>query len=240
VFALDEIGELLQRIQARQDAVKNVRAVETAEINLGIFKAQQALDIGTGTQIGGGRQRQTRHLRELFGEHRQTEIVGAEVVAPLAHAMRFVDRKQAEQSALEQRIHLRQKTAIGHALGGRVQQGDFAAQQTPLDVAGFFAGEGGVEEGGIHTRLVQRTHLVVHQCDQRRDHDGDAEASALACDGRDLVAQRFASTRGHQHQRIAPGRHMVDDGLLRAAKGVVAKNFAQDGEVGRHCGWMAF
>jgi hypothetical protein len=28
--------------------------------------------------------------------------------------------------------------------------------------------------------------------------------------------------------------------LLRAAKGVVAKNFAQDGEVGGHLGWMAF
>jgi hypothetical protein len=25
---------------------------------------------------------------------------------------------------------------------------------------------------------------------------------------------------------------MVNDGLLRAAKGIVAKNFAQDGEVG--------
>jgi hypothetical protein len=27
---------------------------------------------------------------------------------------------------------------------------------------------------------------------------------------------------------------MVDDGLLRAAKGFVAKNFSQNGQVGRH------
>jgi hypothetical protein len=32
---------------------------------------------------------------------------------------------------------------------------------------------------------------------------------------------------------------MVNDGLLRAAKGVVAKNFTQDGEVGGHWGLSA-
>ncbi len=62
------------------------------------------------------------------------------------------------------------------------------------------------------------TDLVVHQRDQRRDHDGDAVACALACNGRDLVAQRFAPASGHEHQCIAPGGHMVDDGLLRARK----------------------
>ena len=33
---------------------------------------------------------------------------------------------------------------------------------------------------------------------------------------------------------------MVNDGLLRSAKGVVAKNFAQDREVGGHWGLTGF
>ncbi len=54
----------------------------------------------------------------------------------------------------------------------------------------------------------------------------------LPGDGGDLVAQRFAAAGGHQHQCIATGHHMFNDGLLRAAKVVVAKDFPQDGAAG--------
>ena len=79
---------------------------------------------------------------------------------------------------------------------------------------------------------MQGTHLVMHQRNQRRDDHRDAMPRLLPGDGRDLVAQRFAAAGGHQHQRIATGHHMRNDGLLRAAKLVVAKNFAQDGAAG--------
>src|SRR6218665_92288 len=64
---------------------------------------------------------------------------------------------------------------------------------------------GGVQEGRIAARLVQRTDLVVHQRNQRRDHDAHPAPLLLAHDGRHLVAQRLAAPGGHQHQRVATG-----------------------------------
>ena len=95
---------------------------------------------------------------------------------------------------------------------------------------GRLATQGGVEEGRFHAGLVQCANLVVHERDQRRDDDGDAMACALAGDGWNLIAQRLAATGGHQHQCVAATGHMVDDGRLRPAKLLVAKDLAQDGK----------
>ena len=75
---------------------------------------------------------------------------------------------------------------------------------------------------------MQRTDLVVHQCNQRRDNDGHAVACVLPGNRRNLIAQRLAAAGWHQHQRIAAFQYMVDDGRLRAAKVGIAKDFAQD------------
>lgn len=83
---------------------------------------------------------------------------------------------------------------------------------------------------------MQGADLVVHQRNQGRDHDGHAMPRLLARDGRDLVAQTLATAGGHQYQRIATGRHMFNDALLGATKRLVAKDFAQDGQMGRQTG----
>ncbi len=83
--------------------------------------------------------------------------------------------------------------------------------------------EAGVQVGGAHPVLDQRGHLVLHQRDERRDHDGGAGAQQ----GRDLIAQRFAAAGGHQHQRVSAARHVLDDGLLGATKALKAKDFLQ-------------
>ena len=46
----------------------------------------------------------------------------------------------------------------------------------------------------------------------------------LAQDGGHLVAQAFAPARGHQHQRVAAGGHLLDDVGLLTAEGGVAKD----------------
>ena len=89
--------------------------------------------------------------------------------------------------------------------------------------------ERGVEKGRLDPGLVQGADLVVHQRDQRRDHDRHAVARLLARDRGDLVAQAFAAARGHEHQRVAAVDNVVNDPGLRSAEGLVAKNLAQDG-----------
>jgi hypothetical protein len=86
----------------------------------------------------------------------------------------------------------------------------------------------GMDAGGAHAGFLQRRHLVLHQGDQRRDDDGGARPQQ----GRDLVAQRLAAARGHQHQGVAAGRDVLDDLRLPAAEGGIAEGVVEDGEGG--------
>ncbi len=141
--------------------------------------------------------------------------------------MRLVNREQAQQPALVQRgqqaLHARRVDALGRG----VQQREFVAQQLLFKLAAFVKALRGIEEGRRHAGLVQRADLVVHQRDQRRDHHRHAVAGLLPHDGRDLVAQRLAAARGHQHQRVAAAHHVVHDGFLRAPEAVVAEHLGQ-------------
>ena len=139
-------------------------------------------------------------------------------------------------AARKQCIKLRQKARRGQPLGRGVEQGDLAAQHALLHLVGFLTAEGGVEEGGGHAGLVQGAHLVVHQRDQRGDHDGHALAGLLAGYGRNLVAQAFAAASGHQHQGVVAGHHVLHDGLLGAAEPVVAEDLAKNLLGRQECG----
>ena len=63
----------------------------------------------------------------------------------------------------------------------------------------------------------------------------------MARNGRYLVAQAFATARGHQDESIAPINDVIHDGLLMTTEGSVAKDVLQDGKGGnrrhgRDCG----
>ena len=67
-------------------------------------------------------------------------------------------------------------------------------------------------------------NLVVHQGDERGDNDGNA----LAHQGGDLVAQRFAAAGGHQHEGAVALDNGVDDLGLVAAEVGIAEGVLQD------------
>ncbi|MEY4075145.1 MAG: hypothetical protein RJA29_2502 [Pseudomonadota bacterium] len=75
---------------------------------------------------------------------------------------------------------------------------------------------------------MQCAHLVVHECNERRHHNADAQARLLPRNGRYLVAQAFAATCRHQHQCVLPTLDMFDDVLLWPSEGFVAKNLPED------------
>ena len=142
--------------------------------------------------------------------------------------------------ALVQAVEQTQKARRGQPLGRGVQQRDGAGLQAQLHVLRLLPIERGVEKSGIDPGLVQRAHLVVHQRNQGRDHDRHAMPGLLAHDGRHLVAQRFAATRGHEHQRVPTAHDMLDDGLLRPAKLRVAKDIVQNKLAGGHSRYSFF
>ena len=83
---------------------------------------------------------------------------------------------------------------------------------------------GAVEKGCRHARLAQLHHLILHQRDQRRDHDGEP----IDEQRRQLVAERFAAAGRHHDQGIAAGEQVRDDLGLERTEGVVAEDRFQD------------
>lgn len=152
-------------------------------------------------------------------QHGELAVLRAEVVAPLRHAVRFVDGEQGDAATFQQRQEARGEQSFRC----HIQQVQIAREQGAFHPLGVFRIQGGVEEFGAYTELAQGFHLVLHQGDQRRHHDADAVAQQR----RDLVAQRLAATGGHQDQRVVADGDVFDNGLLGAAEIVVTEDAAE-------------
>ena len=63
---------------------------------LRLLQMQPVDDVLAGVRIGGGGERDARHMREQLGEPAELAIVGPEIMAPLADAMRLVDGEQRD------------------------------------------------------------------------------------------------------------------------------------------------
>ena len=202
---------------------------------MGIFKLQPFHDVSAGERIRRGRQCNARHLRVALVQHRERAVLGAKVVAPLAHAMGLINGKQAKLALLIKKVKLCQKPWRGQPLGRGVQQRDVPSTKALLHAIGGFATQAGIQKSGFDAGFMQRADLVVHERDQWRDHNAQAVPHALTRNGRNLVAQGFATPCGHEHQRIAAVGDVLDHRLLVSAKCGVAENFTQDGQcvVGR-------
>ena len=116
----------------------------------------------------------------------------------------------------------------GEPLRSDVDEVDLAGEQCRLDRAALVGPLRGVEVLGAHADCAERIHLVVHQRDERRDHE--PRAAAHECG--DLVAERLARPGGHEHEGVAPGHDAVDDLALPAPERLVAEHPLQHLERG--------
>ena len=105
--------------------------------------------------------------------------------------MRFVDREQCDVDARQPF-----QCALLHQPFWRdIQKLQFPSFQPALDIDHFIEGLRGVEEGSSDAGSFQGRHLILHQGDEGRYHDADTAPDKRG----DLVAQRLASARRHQH-----------------------------------------
>ena len=81
-----------------------------------------------------------------------------------------------------------------------------------------------VEEQGRHTKRSQLLYLVFHQRDERRK----INSKSIENQRRNLVAQRFAATGGHDGQRITPRQNVFDHFALIWAESIIAEGFFED------------
>ena len=78
----------------RDDGVADVGPVKAADEQARVLQLQPLDDVFAREGIGRGRERNARHLRVALVQQRERPVLGAEVMPPLAHAMRFVDGEQ--------------------------------------------------------------------------------------------------------------------------------------------------
>ena len=185
---------------------------------------QPLADLLAGAGIGGGGEGEAGDGGEAFGQHRQLQVFGPEIMAPLRHAMGFVDGEQG-QGELLQPI---EKARAQQPLWRHIKQIQLALLKGPPHGRRLRGFQRGVEGGGPHPGLAQALHLVLHQGDQGRHH----HPHPAAAQGRNLITERFATAGGHQHQGRAATHHVVHDLLLGATEGAVAEHLAQ------HLGWI--
>ena len=164
-------------------------------------------------------------LRQLGQELAELQILGPEVVAPLADAVGLVHGDERTVQIAEQGA----KTGEGQALGRDVNQLVLAAghgAQAPLALVRV---QGGGQIGGGQTALFQGGDLVVHQRDERRDDQGGTREQRAG----QLIHQALAATGG-RHQQQAAGLQQGFDRLALAGTEIFVSQLAQAGiQVGR-------
>ena len=126
--------------------------------------------------------------------------------------MGLVDGDQADVQRLKEPLETRE----GQALRSDVQYLDLALAGLVLDLVGLLGRQGAVQQPGGDAVGPETVHLVFHQGDEGRDHQGEP----LEAQGRELVAQRLAAAGGHQHQGVALGEHFGDDLFLEGQEPV--------------------
>ena len=134
-----------------------------------IAHAELARDVGA--HLGGRRrgEREDRRLAEPRDDGAEGEVVGTEVVSPLAHAVCLVDDEQAHR-AREQPI---EEVAVLEPLGREVEDLALALLDLARRLARLARGEMRVHGERVHAVRVQLVLLVLHQRDERADDDGE-------------------------------------------------------------------
>ena len=186
----------------REDVEREVRAVEAGADALGFPEAEPRDDLLghlRGRRGGAGHR---RRVAELPDDRREAQVVRAEVVAPLRHAVRLVHHEQRERAS---RDRLPERGA-GEPLGG----GERHLGVPVADVA-----ERGLivlarrQHHGRVAEVGEPLALVAHERDQRGHHDRQVRRRERG----QLVTEALAPAGRHHHERVAP----VERGLHRLA-----------------------
>ena len=209
LVAADEVHDLPRRIVLTHESQMQVRPVERADEDARFAAEQFRHDLVAGARIGAGGHRDDRRIAERGSRGAQVHVFRAEVVAPLRDAMCLVDG-EAVDAGLAQPV---ERPGLQQALRRHVEQPHRTRLQRRLDDRIVGVGISRMQRAGDDAAIGQLAHLVAHQRDQRRHHDGQLAAHHRG----ELVAQRFSGAGRHHGEHILTGeQRFYDLGLTGA------------------------
>jgi hypothetical protein len=225
--AREHVHDLLPKTGARQNAVDQVRPIERSDQLHGVSQAELLHDVAAHPRRRGRGERVETDLGPARAQLGELPVLGPEVMAPLADAVRFIDGHETDGAPSDDGV----KAGAGRThepLGRDIQQPVRAGGQARHDRLPGLGRKRAVQAGGVGAVAGQRVHLVLHQRDERRDDDREA----VAGEGRGLKAERLA-TAGRQDDERVPAR---EDGLhrfpLERAEGVISPVAPEDRQQG--------
>ena len=145
-----------------------------------------------------------RHVGPQRAQLADAPVLGPEVVAPVADAVRLVHHQAGEAEPAE----LGEEARLHQALRRHEQQLHRAAREPLVDLALLAAVLRARQHRRLDAALDEARELVLHQRDQRTDHDGEAVAQQR---GR-LVAEALAAA-GREHDERVAARERGEHGL---------------------------
>ena len=149
------------------DLVCQIRAVEAREEDLRVAEFELFDDVLAHALGGGGGEGEYRDVRNQLPHFLEAAVFRAEIVAPLADAVRLVHRQRGDFPALQARQEIRQHQPLRRD----VKQLVFARVErieTPPRLSSI---QRRVEKSRRHAAGFELVHLVLHQRDERRDDD---------------------------------------------------------------------
>jgi hypothetical protein len=173
-------------------------------------EAQPRQDLVAHDGSRGGRAGEHARLGMARHELAQRQVLGPEVVAPLADAVRLVDGDERAVEVLEQRA----EGGLREPLGRRVDERELAARERGLAAPRLARLERRGEVGRRDAAAPERRDLVLHQRDQRRDDERRAREEAR----RELVAEALAAARGRDQEEPPLREERLDRLALPGSK----------------------
>jgi hypothetical protein len=151
--------DLLARLVLDLEGEAQVRPVEAAQEDLGRLAIERARDdLVPGFGIGGGGEGGERHAQRA-AQRADAQVIGAEIMAPLADAMRLVHGDQADTGAFQHALGAGRREPFGRDVQ-ELQRPSSSACQTASVSSGRVAGG---QRARLDPGLAQPAHLVAHQ-----------------------------------------------------------------------------
>jgi hypothetical protein len=194
-MAPDHRERLRRQVAARMEAVRQVRAVAASDDEHRIAQPELLDDVRAHGRRGGRGVRLDRELGVLAPHEPDLAVLGPEVVAPVADAVRFVDDERREP----RREELGEETLHHQALRRDEDELQLPVAQRLAHLAALVAVLRARQHRRVDAARDQAVDLVLHERDQRT-HDGRQTRSQER--GR-LVAQALAGSRREHDERVA-------------------------------------
>ena len=185
-----------------------------------LAQPQRAHDVGCDARRGGRRERHRAARADRVARIGEAQVVGPEVVAPLAQAVRLVDREERDLAPVDGGA----EASVAEALG--------RDEHEPAEPSASAASTDSASPGGSEALSTcaapcpaarQRIALIAHERDERRDHD----RQPVEGQARELVAERLARARRHHDERVASVERGLDGLLLPGPERLVPEQAVQ-------------